>query len=63
MWRLARLSIPVLAVLCAACSDDRKSDLADSVTGPGLTVHCSAQTPRGAVGDTSFNFHCPGTPE
>lgn len=50
--------------LCVACSSD-KSD--KSVAGPGISVHCAAQTAKRlaatppAVGDTSVRVSCPPT--
>lgn len=55
---MSRWPILVLGLVCLGCSEDKKSDLADSVSGPGIEVHCAAALPRG-VGDTSVDVTCP----
>lgn len=51
---------PLLLLACLGLLGcDSKSDNADSVTGPGISVHCSAQTP---LGDTTVKVDCPPQP-
>ena len=39
---------------------DTKEDFADSVSGPGVDVHCFNAAPnRPAIGDTSVDVNCP----
>jgi hypothetical protein len=60
---LAVTVLLVLLLLLTGC-DESKSDNADSVSGPGVDVHCQGllpgqgQTPSGGVGDTSTKVQC-----
>jgi hypothetical protein len=51
------LVLGVSAVIVLGC--DSKSDNADSVTGPGISIHCAAQAP---LGDTTVKVDCPPQP-
>lgn len=58
---MRELLILVCLGLCVACSSDRSDK---SVAGPGVSIHCAAQTKRlaatpPAVGDTSVRVTCP----
>jgi hypothetical protein len=52
------LLLSVLLVLLWGCSEEKQSDLAGSVSGPGITVHCAAALPK-SVGDTTTTVNCP----
>jgi hypothetical protein len=65
------LGLLLLTVLAVGCSDESKSGNADSVSGPGVDIHCAGQLRRGqllpgqggGVGSTNVHTACaPTTP-
>lgn len=50
----------VTALVGTITGCDSTSENAKSVTGPGIDVHCAAQTP-GGNGSTSVRVTCPNT--
>ena len=59
-----RSLLVAVALLALTGCDIGDEDEAGSTTGPGVSIHCGAQTRLGATpqGDTTTVVRCPGSP-